>query len=322
MTTLSYLQAGTRAVHEEMERDEKVFVLGEDISWNFFGTTQGLLEAFGKERVRDTPISEAGFVGTAAGAAMVGMRPVVDMMIAPFLYVAMDQVVSIVAKSTYLYGGQAKLPMTLRAAMYYGVGAAGQHSDRPISTFMTIPGLKIVAPSTPGDLKGLLKSAIREDDPVICFEDCRLWGLKEEVPDDDHLVPLGTADVKREGTDVTIVGVAGTVKLALDAADQLAADGISVEVVDLRSVVPLDVDTILRSVEKTGRLVVTDPSHELGSVASEVAAIVAEHGFRHLEAPIVRVTTPHTHIPFSPPLEHALYPSPERLVDAVRKVLA
>jgi pyruvate dehydrogenase E1 component beta subunit len=250
------------------------------------------------------------------------MRPVVDMMIAPFLYVAMDQVVSIVAKSTYLYGGQAKLPLTLRAAMFYGVGAAGQHSDRPISTFMTIPGLKIIAPSCPTDLKGLLKSAIREDDPVICFEDCRLWGLSEEVPDGDHLVPLGLADVKREGSDVTVVGVAGSVQVSLDAAEELAGENVSVEVVDPRSIVPLDAQTILDSVEKTGRLVVVDPCHEMGSVASEISATVAEHGFRHLVAPIVRVTTPHTHIPFSPPLEEALYPSAARVVDAIRKVLS
>jgi acetoin:2,6-dichlorophenolindophenol oxidoreductase subunit beta len=322
MTELTFIEAGTKAVHEEMLRDDRVFVLGEDISWNFFGTTAGLVEAFGEERVRDTPIAEAGFVGTAAGAAMVGMRPVVDMMIAPFFYVAMDQVVSIVAKSTYLYGGQAKMPVTFRATMFYGVGVAGQHSDRPISTFMTIPGLKIIAPSCPRDLKGMLKTAIREDDPVICFEDCRAWGIRQDVPDDDELIPLGSADVKRRGSDVTVVGVAGTVNLALEAAERLEGSGISVEVVDLRSVVPLDAETILESVRKTGRLVVADPSHELGSVASEIAAIVVERGFHHLDAPIIRVTTPHVHIPFSPPLEHSLYPSVEKIVAAVRSVLA
>src|SRR5579859_282926 len=322
MGTLSYLRAISAALHEEMARDERVFIMGEDVAWNMLGTTGGFVEEFGPERVRNTPIAEAGFVGVAAGAAMVGMRPVVDMMISPFLYCAFDQVVSIIAKSTYLYGGQAKLPLTLRAGMFYGAGNAAQHSDRPLSTFMTVPGLKIIAPSTPYDAKGLLKTAIRDDDPVISFEDNRLWRSSQEVPDDEYLIPLGLADVKREGSDVTVVAVAGAVRAALLAADELAGDGVSVEVLDLRSLVPLDVDAILCSVEKTGHLVVADPSHELCSVASEVAAIVAEQGFWHLQAPVQRVTTPHTHIPFSPPLEAPLYPNPDRIAAAVRKVMA
>jgi acetoin:2,6-dichlorophenolindophenol oxidoreductase subunit beta len=321
MHTVSYLEAVNEALIEEMERDERVFVMGEDVAWNMMGETAGLVEKFGKERVRNTPISEAGFVGAGAGAAMVGMRPVVHMLIAPFIYVAFDQFVSIVAKSTYLYGGQAQLPITFIAPMLYGGGNAAQHSDRPYPTLMTIPGLKIVAPTNPYDAKGLLKSAIRENDPVISFEDGTLWGTRGEVPDEDYVVPLGKAQVKREGTDLTIVAVAGAVQHALGAAESLAGDGVSAEVLDLRTVVPMDREAVLESVAKTGRLVVADPAHEMGSVASEVSAIVAQEGFWSLRAPIVRVTTPHTHIPFSAPLERPLYPNAERIVAAARRVM-
>jgi pyruvate/2-oxoglutarate/acetoin dehydrogenase E1 component len=251
----------------------------------------------------------------------VGMRPVVDMLIAPFVYVAFDQFVSIIAKSTYLYGGQAKLPLTVRAPMLYGSGNAAQHSDRPYATFMSIPGLKLIAPATPYDAKGMLKAAIRDDDPVISFEDGSVWGLRSEVPEDDLVIPLGQADIKRSGADVTIVAVAGAVRHALEAAEQLAADSIAAEVVDLRSIVPMDRATVLASVAKTGRLVVADPAHEMGSVASEVAAIVAGEGFHSLRAPILRVTTPHTHIPFSAALEKPLYPSAEKIAAAARHLI-
>jgi pyruvate dehydrogenase E1 component beta subunit len=322
MRKINYLQALNEAMHEEMERDERVFLLGEDVAWNMLGSSAGLVEKFGKERVRNTPIAEAGFVGAAAGAAMVGMRPVVDMLMAPFLYCAMDQVVSIIAKSTYLYGGQAKLPLVLRAAMFYSAGYAAQHSDRPYPTFMTVPGLKIITPSNPYDAKGLLKSAIRDDDPVMCFEDGTLWTGTAEVPEEEYLVPLGQAEVKREGSDVTIVAVAGAVQHALVAADQLAEDGVSAEVVDPRTLAPLDRETILASVAKTGRAVVVDPAHETCSAASEIAAIIAEDGFWNLQAPVRRVATPQTHIPFSPPLEQPLYPNPTRIADAARSVMA
>jgi acetoin:2,6-dichlorophenolindophenol oxidoreductase subunit beta len=319
--SVTYLQAVTEALTEEMERDERVFIMGEDVGWNMMGATEGLMAKFGPERVRNTPISEAGFVGAGAGAAMVGMRPVVDIMIAPFLYVAFDQIVSIVAKSTYLYGGQAKVPLTLRAPMLYGSGSAAQHSDRPYSTFMTVPGLKLVVASTPHDVKGLLKAAIREDDPVICFEDGSLWGTRSDIPDDDFTVPLGQAAVRREGTDVSIVALAGSVPHALAAAEELAGEGISVEVVDLRSIVPMDRDALLATVAKTGRLVVADPAHEMGSVASEISALIAEEGFWSLQAPIIRVTTPHTRIPFSAAMERPLYPNAERIAAAVRRTL-
>ena len=322
MHTVTYLEAMNEALTEEMERDETVFVMGEDVTWSLMGVTGGLVERFGRERVRDTPISEAGFVGAGAGAAMVGMRPVVHMLIAPFVYVAFDQIVSIIAKSTYLYGGQAKMPITLMAPMLYDRGNAAQHSDRPYPTLMTIPGLKLIAPATPRDAKGMLKAAIRDDDPVISFDDGSLWGQRGEVPDGDHVVPLGLADVKRPGADVTVVALAGAVAHALTAAEELAGEGISAEVVDLRSIVPLDRETVLTSVAKTGRLVVADPAHEMGSVASEVAAIVAEEGFWDLQAPIARVTTPHTHIPFSADLERPLYPNADRIASAARQLMA
>lgn len=322
MSKLTYTQAITAALREELARDPRVFVMGEDVASNIVGYHPGFAEEFGLERVRDTPITEAGFLGAAAGAAMVGMRPVVDMMIASFMYVAFDQLVSIIAKATYLYGGQATMPITIRAGMWHGANIAAQHSDRPMSTLATIPGLKIVAPASPYDVKGLLKSSIRDDDPVVFLEAKRGWSAAQEVPDEEYLIPLGEAEVKREGADVTIVAVSSAVRSALDAADTLREAGISAEVVDPRTIVPLDTETILASVEKTGRLVIADPSHEMCSVASEISAVVAEHGFWNLRAPITRVTTPHVHIPFSPALEAGLYPTRDRITAAVHGVLS
>ncbi|MDE0580243.1 MAG: alpha-ketoacid dehydrogenase subunit beta, partial [bacterium] len=301
--------------------DESVFIMGEDVAWNMMGDCTGMVEKFGVERVRNTPISEAGFVGAGAGAAMVGMRPIVHMLIAPFMYVAFDQIVSIIAKSTYTYGGQARLPITLRAPMMYGVSNAAQHSDRPYATLMTIPGLKLIAPATPHDAKGMLKAAIRDDNPVITFEDRSLWGQSSEVPDGELIVPLGQAAVRREGTDVTVVTVAGAITLGLAAAEQLASEGVSAEVIDLRSIVPMDTDTILESVAKTGRLLIADPAHEMGSVASEISAVVAQHGFWSLQAPIARVTTPHTHMPFNADLEKVLLPNTDKIVAEVRALM-
>ncbi len=321
MRTVSYIQAVTEAMTEEMERDESVFIMGEDVAWNMMGDCTGMVEKFGPERVRNTPISEAGFVGAGAGAAMVGMRPIVHMLIAPFMYVAFDQIVSIIAKSTYTYGGQARLPITLRAPMMYGVSNAAQHSDRPYATLMTIPGLKLIAPATPHDAKGMLKAAIRDDNPVITFEDRSLWGQSSEVPDGELIVPLGQAAVRREGTDVTVVTVAGAITLGLAAAEQLASEGVSAEVIDLRSIVPMDTDTILESVAKTGRLLIADPAHEMGSVASEISAVVAQHGFWSLQAPIARVTTPHTHMPFNADLEKVLLPNTDKIVAEARALM-
>jgi acetoin:2,6-dichlorophenolindophenol oxidoreductase subunit beta len=322
MAVKTFLQAIRDAQHEEMQRDSRVFIMGEDVECNMFGTTTGLIEAFGKDRVRDTPIAEAGITGVAAGAAMVGMRPIVDYTIAPFLYPAMDQIVSIVAKSRFLYGGQAKVPVVLRANMIYGNGNAAQHSDRPYSMFMHMPGLKIMVPSTPYDVKGLMKSAIRDDDPVMSFEDVALWSSKSDIPEEEYLIPFGKADIKRAGTDCSIVAIGAMVHHALAAADELAANGTSVEVIDPRTLSPLDTTTILESVKKTGRLVIVDCAFSRCSAASEIAAIVSDEGFWDLQAPIVRVATENTHIPFSAPLEKPLYPNKDKVVAAVRRTLS
>lgn len=323
MARRTFLEAIRDAQYEEMKRDERVFLMGEDVVCNVFGTSTGFPEEFGLERCRDTPISEAGFVGAAAGAAMVGMRPIVDLTIASFIYPAVDQVFSIIAKSRYIYGGQARLPLVLRSCMFYGNANAAQHSDRPYPMFMGMPGLKVVVPSTARDAKGLLKSAIRDDDPVLFFEDGNLWTSKADFADDeDLLIPLGVADVKREGNDLSIIAVAGGVPLALAAAKELEKEGISAEVVDPRTLSPLDSGTILASVRKTGRAVVVDPAHQTCSAASEISAIIVEQAFDALKAPILRVTTPDTHLPFSPSIERALYPTRERIVAAAKAVVA
>lgn len=322
MARITYLEAIYQAQKEEMERDKRVFLMGEDVRCNVFGTTTGFVDLFGDERVRDTPISENGFIGAAGGAAMVGMRPIVDTTISSFLFPAMDQICSIIAKSRYIYGGQATLPLVIRSCLFYGNSNAAQHSDRPYSMFMNMPGLKIIAPSNAADMKGLLKAAIRSDDPVMSFEDSTCWMAKGEVPDDvDHVIPLGKGDVKREGSDVTIIGIAGGVNVALAAAKKLEAEGISAEVIDPRTLVPLDRELILASVRKTGRAICVDPAHLTCSAASEIAATIVEHAFEALKGPVVRVTTPDTHLPFSPHMEKPLYPSAERIVDAARKVM-
>jgi pyruvate dehydrogenase E1 component beta subunit len=324
MSKQTYLQAIQSALREELQRDERVFIMGQDVQSNLFGTTPGFVKEFGAERIRNTPIAEAGMAGVAAGAAMVGMRPVVDFSIAPFLYPAFDQIVSTVAKSRYLYGGQAAVPVVFRSTMFYGRAAssAAQHSDRPYSLYMHVPGLKVIVPSSAHDVKGLLKAAIRDDDPVLSFEDASLWTTASDVPDNDYLIPLGKADVKRPGTDVTVVAIGATVPMALAAGRQLAAEGICVEVVDPRTLAPLDRETILDSVRKTGRLVAVDVAWRTCSAASEIAATVASEAFRNLRGPIQIVTTPDTHIPFSPVLEADLYPNKDKIIAAIRRALA
>ncbi|MBB4630825.1 alpha-ketoacid dehydrogenase subunit beta [Sphingosinicella soli] len=322
MAKTTFLEAIREAQFEEMSRDERVFIMGEDIICNVFGTTTGFVDAFGMERVRDTPISENGFIGAAAGASMVGMRPIVDATISSFLYPAMDQIMSIIAKSRYIYGGQARLPLVIRSCMFYGNANAAQHSDRNYPMFMNQPGLKIMVPSTAYDMKGMLKAAIRDDDPVLCFEDSTCWTSKSELPDDpDFIIPLGRGDIKREGTDVSIIAIGGAVPLALKAAQTLQKEGISAEVVDPRSLVPLDKDIILKSVRKTGRAIAVDPAHQTCSAASEIAALIAEHAFESLRGPVLRVATADTHLPFSPSIEKALYPSADRIVAAARQLV-
>ncbi|RVT42308.1 alpha-ketoacid dehydrogenase subunit beta [Sphingobium algorifonticola] len=322
MTKATYLEAIRQAQHEEMSRDPRVFIMGEDIICNVFGTTTGFVEAFGTERVRDTPISENGFIGAAAGASMVGMRPIVDATIASFLYPAMDQIMSIIAKSRYIYGGQARLPLVIRTCLFYGNSNAAQHSDRPYSMFMNVPGLKIMVPSNAYDMKGMLKAAIRDDDPVLCFEDSTCWTSKSDMPDDpDFMIPLGKGDIKREGTDISVIAVAGAVPLALKAAEVLAKEGISIEVVDPRSLVPLDKALILKSVRKTGRAITVDPAHQTCSAASEISALIVEQAFDALRGPVLRVATADTHLPFSPAIEKALYPTVDRIVTAARTLV-
>ena len=317
-----YVEAINQAIIEEMKRDENVFIMGEDIRRSVYGATAGLLDQFGEKRVLDTPLSEYGFFGAAIGASLVGMRPIVETLTS-FMWVAMDQLVSQAAKMRYMFGGQAKLPVVYRATMFYGGGSAAHHSDRSYPMFMNMPGFKILVPATPRDAKGLLKTAIRDDDPCIVFEDGTLSGTPGEIEEGEAaLVPFGTADIPRTGEDVTIVAIAGAVPMAIRAAEQLETnDGISAEVIDPRTLVPLDKDAILESVAKTGRLVVVDPAHKVCSAASEIASIVAQEAFWDLQAPIMKVAAEQVHIPYTPVLEKLVYPDTEKIANAARATM-
>ena len=320
MTQTVFAEAINQAHIEEMRRDENVFIMGEDIRRAVYGATANLLSEFGEERVLDTPLSENGFFGAAIGASLVGSRPIVETLTS-FMWVAMDQLISQAAKMRYMFGGQATLPVVYRALMMYGGGAAAHHSDRSYPMFMNMPGIKIVVPSNPADVKGLLKTAIRDEDPVIFFEDGTISGMRGEVPDEEYLTPFGEANIVKEGNDCTIVAIGGAVNHAISAAESLTKDGISVEVIDPRTLVPLDKTSILNSVEKTGRLVVVDPAHKVCSAASEIASIVAEEGFWSLQAPIQKVASEQVHIPFTPVLEKLVYPDATKISNAVKKTL-
>ncbi|MDO8749797.1 MAG: pyruvate dehydrogenase complex E1 component subunit beta [Dehalococcoidia bacterium] len=320
MAQVRFLDALSQTIREEMRRDPSIFVMGEDVRQGVYGVTAGLWQEFGDKRVLDTPLSETAFMGAAVGAAAVGMRPIVGSL-SSFMWVAMDQFVNQVAKMKYMFGGQARLPIVYRVGMTYGNNIAAHHSDRPHPLFMNIPGFKIVMPTTPYDAKGLLRTAIRDDDPVLFFEDNSLMGIRGEVPDGDYTIPFGVADIKRPGTDVTIVALGGMMRRALAAAEQLAQEGISAEVVDPRSLVPLDKQTILDSVAKTGRLVVVDPAHKTCSAASEICAMVAQEGFWTLQAPAQRVCSLMVHFPFSPALEKHVFPNEEKIIAAVKRTL-
>ena len=319
MAEITYADALNQAIKEEMRRDESVFIMGESIRGGIYGVTGGLSQEF-DERTLDTPLSENGFVGAAVGAAAVGMRPIVQSA-SSFLWVAMDQLVSQAAKMRYMFGGQVDLPIVYRCGMGYGNNTAAHHTDRPYPMYMNMPGLKIAIPTSPADAKGLLKTAIRDNDPVMFFEDNNLMGTRGEVEDGDHTIPFGIADVEHEGTDVTVVALAGMMRRALAVANDLAEEGISVEVVDPRTIVPLDKATILASVEKTGRLVVVDPAHKSCSVASEISAMVAQEGFWTLQAPIQRVTSLDVHFPFSPALEKLVFPNEDKIAEAIYAAL-
>lgn len=321
--TITFVQALNEALREEMQRDPTVFVMGEDVELGLMGTTKGLVDEFGKERVRNTPLAEMGFMGAAVGAAASGMRPVVDVMMWDFTYVAMEQFVNQAAKMRYMFGGQAKLPIVYRGVTGALGGAAAQHSDSPHAMFMHVPGLKVVIPSTPYDAKGLLKSAIRDDNPVLFFEYAALTGTKGPVPEGEYLIPLGVADVKRVGSDVTVVATGPLVQQALKAADELTREGISIEVVDPRTLVPLDAETIYASVRKTGRLVVADEAPRICGAAAEIITEVTEDDetFSALKAPIRRVTRPHVPVPYSPPMEHFVIPDADEILAAVRELM-
>jgi len=321
MPTVTFMQAVHSALKLEMERDPSVYLAGVDISIGTFRVTAGLLEEFGERRVRDTPISESAIVGSAVGAAVCGLRPVIELMFVDFIGVSLDQLFNQAAKMKYMFGGRAKLPIVMRANFGGGLGAAAQHSQSLEAWFMHVPGLKVVMPSTPYDAKGLLISSIRDDNPVVFLEHKSLYFTATgEVPDEAYTVPIGKADVKRAGEDVTVVATAKMVSEALSAAETLAGEGISVEVVDPRTLSPLDEETILESVKKTNRLVVAHEEVKFAGSGAEIAAMVAEKGFDDLDAPIVRVGAPFTPVPFSPPLEKAFLPKAENIVAAVKQV--
>lgn len=321
MTETTYLAAIGRAQLEMMEADESVVVLGEDIRSNLYGTAPDFVERFGPERVWDTPISEAGFAGLAAGAAMTGLRPIVDLTYSSFLYLTLDQLVNQVAKNRYMFGGQATIPVTYRSAMFYGASMAAHHSDRPYPMLMGVPGLTVVAPSGPREAYGLLRSAVACDDPVVVFEDATLWFRKADLEPEPFDLPLGQTATLREGGDVTIVAVAGSVGRALDAAATLSTDGIEAEVLDPRTLAPLDIVPVLESVARTRHLVVAEPAARTCGAAAEICTRVCEHAFDALAAAPVRVTTPDIQIPFSPAMERGLYPDADRIAAAVRQAL-
>ncbi|MCC6312592.1 MAG: alpha-ketoacid dehydrogenase subunit beta [Thermomicrobiales bacterium] len=332
---MTYLQAVNEALRIAMREDPTVVLIGEDIAggaavdhlidedaWGGpMGVTKGLVQEFGRERVLDTPITEAGFIGAAVAAATTGLRPVAELMFVDFFGCCMDQIFNQGAKLRYMFGGKAKVPLVIRTQVGAGVGAAAQHSGCHYSVFTHMPGIKTVIPSTPADAKGLLLSAIRDDDLVMFFENKVLYGSKGEVPEGDEGIPLGVADITRAGDDVTVIAISRMVQQSLAAAEALAREGIEIEVIDPRTLSPLDEETILASVAKTHRLVIVDEDNPRCGAAADIAAMVADKGFDLLDAPIKLVTAPHTPVPFSPPLEQAYVPSPARIAEVVRSIV-
>jgi pyruvate/2-oxoglutarate/acetoin dehydrogenase E1 component len=323
MRKLTYAGALNEALRQEMRRDPNIYVAGEDVGkyGGIFGVTASLLDEFGPERVLDTPITESAIIGSAVGAAATGLRPVVELMFIDFIGVALDQLYNQAAKMKYMFGGKAKLPLVLRTEGGAGMGAAAQHSQCLEGWFMHIPGLKVVIPSTPYDAKGLLISSIRDDNPVVFIEHKMLYGTEGEVPEEPYEIPLGKADVKREGSDVTVVATLAMVPKALKVAEELAKEGISVEVIDPRCLTPLDDGTIIASVKKTHHLVIVH--EEVGNAGSgaEIAARVADKAFDYLDAGIKRVTAPFSPVPFSPVLEAAFIPSEAKIIAAIKEVV-
>ena len=317
---LTFAQAIREALAEEMRRDPTVFILGEDVAeaGTPFKVLSGLLEEFGKDRVVDTPISEAGFTGLAVGAAMTGMRPVVDIMFGDFVTLTMDQMVNQAAKVHYMSGGRWKVPMVMRTTMGATRRSAAQHSQSLHAWFCHVPGLKVVLPSTPYDAKGLLKAAIRDENPVVFFEDKMMYKQKGTVPEGDYTVPLGVADVKRLGEDITLVATSSMVQVALGAATMLEEIGISAEVVDPRTMWPLDEKTLIESAKKTSRAIILDEGYERYGVTAELASVIATGAFYDLDAPVKRMGAMHVPIPFSPPLEDVTVPTEQTVFEAAR----
>ena len=332
---LSYIQAVNEALRQEMERDPSVIIMGEDIAggagrpdkedaWGGpMRLTKGLIGQFGAARVRDTPISEAGFVGAGVGAAATGLRPVVDLMFVGFFGVCADQIVNNAAKIHYMFGGKVRVPLTIMTGIGAGTNSAAQHSETLYSVFTHFPGLKCVVPSNPYNAKGLFVSAIRDDDPVIVFNNRQLLGRRfdVDVPEEPYAVPIGKASIAREGTDVTLVGIGYTTGVCLEAAEELAARGYSAEVIDLLSLSPMDDEAIVASVQKTRKIVVVDEDYPRCSIASDVSALAAEEAFDYLDAPPKRVNPPHTSVPYSQPLEALYVPNKDQVVEAALEVL-
>ena len=328
MRELTFVEAINEALHEEMVRDERVFVIGEDIRIGYgkggaFGATNGLFSRFGPDRVIDTPISESAIAGLSVGAALWGMRPIAEIMFADFLALAMDHIANSAAKMRYAYTGEATVPIVFRMAFGAGVGAALHHSQSPEAWITNVPGLKIVMPSTPYNAKGLLKSAIRDDNPVVFFEHkYQYTRLRGEVPQEEYFIPLGQADIRRAGEDLTIIASGAMTNQAVAAADILAAEGIKAEVVDLQTLVPLDKKTILQSVEKTGKVLIAHEAPTFGGFGGEIAAMIADEAFYSLDAPIKRVGAPFTPVPVSPILEKFYIPNGEKIAKAAKELMS
>jgi len=323
MPELTYADALREALREEMLRDPRVVLMGEEIGIfeGVYKVTRGLLKEFGPERVRDTPISEAAIAGAAIGAALAGLKPVAEIMYMDFLPICLDQIATQAAKMHFMSGGKLKVPMVLRTQYSLGRVHGAQHSQFFPSWLFQVPGLKVVLPSTPHDAKGLLKAAIRDEDPVVFIESGVLYRTKGPVPDGEYVIPLGQSDVKKKGDDVTIVAVSRVVHEALAAASKLDEQGVTAEVIDPRTIQPLDLETILESVKKTGRLIIASDDVKSGGIGSEIAARVVEEAFDSLDAPILRVASPDTPIPFSPPLEQAYMPNAQKIMEAAKKLI-
>jgi len=323
MPELTYADALREALREEMLRDPRVVLMGEEIGVfeGVYKVTRGLLKEFGPERVRDTPISEAAIAGAAVGAALGGLKPVAEIMYMDFVTICLDQIATNAAKMHFMSGGKLKVPFVLRTQYSLGRVHGAQHSQFFPSIFFQVPGLKVVLPSTPYDAKGLLKAAIREDNPVVFIESGMLYRIKGPVPEGEYVVPLGQCDVKKTGSDITIVAVSRTVTEALAAAMKLEEEGITADVIDPRTIQPLDLATILESVRKTGRLIIASDDVKCGGIGSEIAAQVVEEAFDSLDAPILRVASPDMPIPFSPTLEQAYMPNAQKIIEAAKKLI-